>query len=214
MVARFQSVFYSIDLLKTMGKGKPAKKKTKVTKATRGAARRGSKTADGLRMSGDVEFDCLALDDQRAVDDFIKRMNLDIAESESSRRLRRRRSRHKIASEMIYSTYTKDMLETCLANIMVGIKRCPKSMRFINTSPGKPLSQLAPAVFNIPYLQASLFKGGSEIKLTAVSGYFSQEGFLVHNCYFPGANEGRRIAESPEKGRRIETGLIHSEGGE
>ncbi|KID88479.1 RasGEF protein [Metarhizium guizhouense ARSEF 977] len=136
-----------------MGKGKPAKGKTKVTKTTRGAARRGSKTADGLRMSGDVEFDCLALDDQRAVDDFIKRMNLDIAESETSRRLKRRRSRHKIASEMIYSTYTKDMLETCLANIMVGIKRCPKSMKFINTGPGKPLSQLAPAVFNIPYLQ-------------------------------------------------------------
>ncbi|KAG8423292.1 hypothetical protein J3458_000197 [Metarhizium acridum] len=101
MVARFHSVFYSIDLLKTMEEGKAPKKKEKVTKATRGAARRGSKTAGGLRMSGDVEFDCLALDDQRAVDDFIKGMNLDIAESETSRRLKRRRSRHKITSEDI-----------------------------------------------------------------------------------------------------------------
>ncbi|TWU74910.1 hypothetical protein ED733_004227 [Metarhizium rileyi] len=149
MVARFHRVSFAIDLARTGERERPTKKKAKVTKSTRAASSRG---LGGLKLAGNIEFDCLESDDQKAVDEFIVRMNLDTAQREAPRRPKRR-SRHTVANEMIYATCTKDMLEICLQNIMVGIKQCPRYMTFVDKSPGKPLSLLAPAVFNMPYLK-------------------------------------------------------------
>lgn len=166
-VARFHSVSYSIDLAQVQKKGHPAKRTAKVAKMPKRTTLATSQTENVPIGGGDADYNRLTLDDQRAVDEFIANMKLDVDVTEGSRRAKRRRSQHSIVTEILDAAYIKDIVEACLENIMVGIRRCPKNLKLTDRSPGKALAELVPGVFNIPYLKVRLLKNRLVTLLTA-----------------------------------------------
>lgn len=165
-LARFHAVSYSIDLGHVEEKGHRGKRRATRTKNPKNTALVNSRTGNVMRGHGDVDYNCLTEDDQRALDEFTANLNLDKNLPAEPRRLKRRRSRTVIASELLDATYTKDILEACLENIMVGIRRCPRHLKFTHRSPGKALSELVPGVFNMPYLKVRPLTNCPETMLT------------------------------------------------
>lgn len=182
-VARFHHVSYMINM-RSQEKDVPAKRRA----IPRKSASRASMILDDGSGGSDAFYNSLVVDDQKAVDDFIQQMNLDVTERKDSRRPKRRRRRSTIAREMMHATYTKEMLETWLEHIMTGTRRRPKHLN-IDGSRGKPLSALLPAVFNVPYLQVRFLRSDRDFKLTIFIESIREKKRLVYNCHIARAHE-------------------------
>lgn len=159
LVAKFKSVSISIGLSKLT---KPTKnKKRKQNKAeplkihyqTRSQSR---KAFEDLDKVGEIDstYGCLALADQTAVDEFIKDFNLAAGHGQSTRK-RKFDNTKRSYEEVFASKSTQQLFCLMLKHIVVGLARYPRNITASGHNSQPCLLELAPGVFNLPYLQVN-----------------------------------------------------------
>ncbi|KAG5978752.1 hypothetical protein E4U55_005995 [Claviceps digitariae] len=158
-VAVFRSVLYSIDLL-------TSQRRTTCTLKSEEAQRRAydkkiklsntEKKSTRIACENDEneEYNNLASADRNAVDDFLERMktNFEACSPSSVAKKKRQRpeDRH---TDAAFSSDVKSLLSTWLEYVILGGRRCSKTVAMTQNMAFTPLSQLAPGVFDVSYLK-------------------------------------------------------------
>lgn len=140
-VAVFRSVSYSIDLLTRQ---QDEIFETKATRSTR-------------EIDENQEYNSLASADQNAVDKFLGEMNFNFDTNIPSEVAGKRRKLDE-GTHVASSSHVKTLLHTWLESVLFGGKICSKTVTFLDKNSAAPLSQLAPGVFNVPYLRVVYFE--------------------------------------------------------
>ncbi|KAG6010281.1 hypothetical protein E4U21_007330 [Claviceps maximensis] len=151
-VAVFRSVLYSIDLL-TSERLSISALKVKHCKDT--------ETSTRIVCANDEneEYNNLASADRIAVDNFLENMTTNFEMfSPSSVPNKRQRLEDSRTDAVALSSNVKVLLSTWLEYVFLGRRRYSKTMALVQDIAPKPLSQLAPGVFDVAYLKVISLK--------------------------------------------------------
>ncbi|KAG5928194.1 hypothetical protein E4U42_001134 [Claviceps africana] len=156
-VACFRSVLYSIDVL-------TSQRRTIATLDSEGAQRRShgkkiklcndEKTAR-ITWSGDEneEYKSLAYADRNAVDDFLGKLKTNFETYPPSSVPKKRGKTEDIRTDAACSPHVRVLLSTWLDCVFLGARPCCKTVVLTPNMASAPLSQMAPGVFDVPYLK-------------------------------------------------------------
>lgn len=103
----------------------------------------------------DEHLVCLAPDDQRAIDAFIRSLNMTPAQQERDESTRKP-SRSDLTNEKFeFSERFKQLFEVALEILVLGLRKQYKGIATIDCTRAECLTRLAPAVFYMPYLKVT-----------------------------------------------------------
>ncbi|KAG6011775.1 hypothetical protein E4U54_007913 [Claviceps lovelessii] len=147
-VAVFRSVLYSIDLLTSQGGA------TGIWKSE-GTQRRPHFKKTELCNDENEEYNKLASADRKAVDDFLENMQTNVESYSPSSLPNKRRRLENRRKDDAFSAHVNVLLSTWLECVVLGRRgrRCSNAVALTQSTAAAPLSQLAPGVFNVPYLK-------------------------------------------------------------
>ncbi|KAG5966772.1 hypothetical protein E4U58_002426 [Claviceps cyperi] len=151
----------------------------------------------------DKEYNNLSPGDRDAVDEFLSALCISFGSSDSLCRMPNKRRRiDDEVTDVISSPQVRTLLSAWLEKILLGAMRYPKKAMTMTQSIAAPsLSQLAPGVFNVPYLKVIITRSRGVAQANSVVERVCEARLHFHNLDIPGPYEQRRVSKSTQEDR-------------
>ncbi|KAG6177751.1 hypothetical protein E4U27_004158 [Claviceps purpurea] len=206
-VAVLRSVLYSVDLVTSQCPESCASEGEGVERPDDNKLQLFNKRMPTIRIAcsndDDEEYNNLSPSDRDAVDDFLSALCISFGSSDSLCRVpkKRRRIEDEVA-DVISSPQARILLSAWLEKILLGAMRYPKkTMTLTQGIAAPPLSQLAPGVFNVPYLKVTITRSRGVAQANSMVERVCEARLHLHNLNIPGPYEQCRVSKSTQESR-------------
>ncbi|PNY24080.1 Ras guanine nucleotide exchange factor A [Tolypocladium capitatum] len=168
--------------------------------------------SDVPSQDDDYFYHSLTVADRMAIDKFVLSMNFGAGEKRDEQGPKRKeRDLSQLVDKIMGSDHVQDLIHAALKILVLGHKGQNRGVTVLESTPSQSLTDLAPAVFHIPYLRASITRRiDFEPSLISLPGHLRSCKSSANYSHVPGSNEKCRDLGD---GTRGEQRFLSSNGG-
>lgn len=162
LAAHFQALRLSINIseMKTQDVPREGRERTSEKKTGKGSKKRKRPVVASVKeadqsIEEDEIFSSLDLDDQLAIESFMSSLNFPPPTEEGGGSRCERQSKRRSATEILENVDSSKIIDALLEQLLLKPRKSYRGLRVIVDPSSCCLTQLAPAVFHVPYLKVA-----------------------------------------------------------